>query len=114
MTRDARDVLAQLRGEPSALERCRSALGRYLERPSKGARIALKAAYEAIPTHLRMHVVDAHHRDLPLKKLLYGRTGRERAEGRAVLDEYWPSYQRLLEEIAEREASPAGTAPEAD
>jgi hypothetical protein len=80
--REARDLLAQLRGAPSAGVECRAAFERYEReeaRPSSPdredalmlAREALRAAYQAVPEHLRRYVLgDMDRKDGPIRHAL--------------------------------------------
>ncbi|WP_067812516.1 NADAR family protein [Actinomadura kijaniata] len=67
------DVIEELNGRPTSAERCLEAVSRYLETRREEDRLALRAAYEAIPSHQRVYVLgDMDHRDVPLRLLVAG------------------------------------------
>lgn len=70
--REARDLLAQLRGDPGARARCREALARHEREGTEATREALRAAYEAMPAHTRPSIGDMDRKDWPIRRALYG------------------------------------------
>lgn len=74
------DAIDRLNGRPDATDRCITAMLRYLDSRTETDRIALRAAYEAIPAHHRIFVLgDMDARDIPLRLLMseVGETGDE-------------------------------------
>lgn len=68
------DEIARLRGEPDSEELCLAALRRYLAEPSAERLEELRAAYLAVPAHLRIFLLgDMDARDIPLRVLLAAR-----------------------------------------
>jgi predicted NAD-dependent protein-ADP-ribosyltransferase YbiA (DUF1768 family) len=62
------DEMDQLNGRPDSSDRCRQALDRYLEHRTEDDREALRAAYLAVPEHLRHYALgDMDARDWPLR-----------------------------------------------
>lgn len=82
--REARDLLAQLRGEPGAGARCRAAFTAYEREEARpetdpgraaalaAARDVLRQAYEAVPEHTRLYLGDMDSKDWPIRRALYG------------------------------------------
>jgi hypothetical protein len=77
--REARDELELLRGGEGSHARCRAAFNAYereADRPEPdpvavaAARERLRAAYEAIPEHLRAYVGDMDSKDWPIRRAL--------------------------------------------
>lgn len=65
------DEIARLNGRPTTSDICRDALADYLESPSAERLSALRAAYYAIPSHLRIYVLgDQDRKDGPLRTLI--------------------------------------------
>jgi uncharacterized protein (TIGR02996 family) len=70
--REASDLLDQLNGGPGAIRRCIEAHRAYESDPSPERREALRAAYEAVPGHLRMYCGDMDSKDGPIRRILSG------------------------------------------
>ena len=65
------DRVEELNGRPTAARRCWDAAGRYAGEPSEANRELLRAAYLAVPQHLRIFVLgDMDLQDRPLRILL--------------------------------------------
>ena len=70
--REASDLVGQLGGGPGAIRRCGEAHHAYEADPSDGRREALRAAYAAVPEHLRMFCGDMDSKDGPIRRILFG------------------------------------------
>lgn len=70
--KEIRDLVSQLAGNPDAVKVCREALQTYESSPSEVNRSRLRAAYEAVPQHLRIFCGDMDSKDWPIKNILYG------------------------------------------
>lgn len=71
------DLIDRLNDRPDSAERCLQVLGRYLETRSEEDRVALSAAFDAIPEHQRMYVLgDMDAKDFPLRALCTEPGGR--------------------------------------
>ncbi|WP_405864292.1 NADAR family protein [Streptomyces sp. NBC_01515] len=65
------DRVEELNGRPTAARRCWDAAERYAREPSEANRELLRAAYLAVPQHLRIFVLgDMDRQDRPLRILL--------------------------------------------
>jgi ribA/ribD-fused uncharacterized protein len=65
------DEIEHLAGRPTSEDRCRTALQRYLDEPSDERLTALRAAYVAVPEHLRRFLLgDMDSKDYPLRALI--------------------------------------------
>lgn len=68
---DVADRIEALSGRPTAGQRCRDAIERYEQQPTEPNRELLRAAYLAVPAHLRVYVLgDMDRQDRPLRILL--------------------------------------------
>jgi hypothetical protein len=67
---DVQDVARQLCGRPSAVESCGDAIDAYLKERTSWRLEALRAAYLAIPAHLRRFLVSMDAKDAPVRQLL--------------------------------------------
>jgi hypothetical protein len=72
---EVNDMIDVLQGRPSLLTRCRGALASYKQEPSAQAKEALRSAYQAVPTHLRLYCGDMDTRDTEIRRILYGSSG---------------------------------------
>ncbi|MET8861975.1 NADAR family protein [Nonomuraea sp. NPDC004580] len=64
------DAIERLNGRPDSTDRCIAAALRYVDSRTEADRLALRAAYEAIPAHLRIFALgDMDARDIPLRVL---------------------------------------------
>lgn len=69
--REVRDTAAELDGRTTSGELCRAAVDRYCREPTQARRAELRAAYAAVPPHLRVFVLgDMDLQDRPLRILL--------------------------------------------
>ncbi len=69
---EVRDILKQLNGLPDSSKLCRAAWKDYQQEPSEEKRLALRQAYEAIPTHKRRYVLrDQDRKDYPIRRVIY-------------------------------------------
>ena len=73
--REAADLLGQLNGRHGAIVRCIEAHNAYRADPGSERREALRAAYEAVPEHLRMFCGDMDSKDGPIRRILADRSG---------------------------------------
>lgn len=65
------DLVEELNGRPTAARRCWDAAERFAREPSEANRELLRAAYLAVPQHLRIFVLgDMDRQDRPLRILL--------------------------------------------
>jgi hypothetical protein len=70
--REMRDLLAALGGHPDAVSACFAEFQAYEREPSDDNRERLRAAYEAVPKHLRRFCCrDQDRKDFPIKAILY-------------------------------------------
>jgi hypothetical protein len=70
--REARDMLAKLKGDPGSIRECMNYLREYQADPSSENRDRLRLAYEAVPEHLRKYCGDMDSQDWPIRRILYG------------------------------------------
>jgi hypothetical protein len=70
--REAYGLLEELNGGPGAIRRCIDAHEAYEAEPSEERRALLRAAYEAVPEHLRRYCGDMDSKDWPIRHILYG------------------------------------------
>ena len=107
------DEIDKLNGRPSSTGRCLLALDQYLNSRSEQDWAALRAAYEAIPEHLRIYALgDMDRKDWPLRVLCAGpggtlespsggtRTVTEQMHQQAL--DYFADQQQAREEWAQR------------
>ncbi|MGW1532474.1 NADAR family protein [Streptomyces aureus] len=74
------DRVEQLNGRPTAAQRCWDAIRSFQRDPGEAGRERLRAAYLAVPPHLRIYVLgDMDRQDRPLR-ILFTEVG-ERADG---------------------------------
>lgn len=66
VVREQRDLLAQLRGQPSAVQQCVKAWEAYEREPSPSKLEVLRERYLAVPKHLRMYCGDMDSKDYPI------------------------------------------------
>jgi hypothetical protein len=66
------DMVSEVSGEETSLERCRSIYEEYLEEPTEENRMSLKQAYEAVPEHQRMYLGDMDSKDGDYVRIIYG------------------------------------------
>jgi predicted NAD-dependent protein-ADP-ribosyltransferase YbiA (DUF1768 family) len=90
------DEIDKLNGRPDSTGRCLLALDQYLQSRSEKDRAALRAAYEAIPEHLRIYAFgDMDSKDWPLRVLAAGTGGQ--------IDTYYePGREPVTEEMHQR------------
>lgn len=68
---DVSDRIEALNERPTAGQRCRDAIRRFQQEPAESNRALLRAAYLAVPPHLRIYVLgDMDRQDRPLRILL--------------------------------------------
>ena len=69
---EVRDILNQLNGLPDSSEICRAAWEDYQLEPTEEKCLALRQAYEAIPRHKRLYVLnDQDRKDYPIRRVIY-------------------------------------------
>lgn len=73
--REARALLAELGGADDPVRACRDAHARYAADPTDARREALRAAYEAVPRHLRMYCGDMDTKDSEIRRILRRKGG---------------------------------------
>ena len=69
--KEVRDLLKTLNGEDSCIGVCVSVFRDYEASPSEQGRDALRAAYEAVPKHLRSFCGDMDTKDWKIRRILY-------------------------------------------
>ena len=90
------DEIDKLNGRPDSTGRCLLALDQYLGSRTEEDRAALRAAYEAIPEHLRHYALgDMDSKDWPLRVLCAGPGGQ-------VETYYQPGHEPVTEEMHQR------------
>ncbi|MEV6508094.1 NADAR family protein [Streptomyces sp. NPDC051642] len=102
------DRVEELNGRPAAARRCWDAAGRYAREPSEANRELLRAAYLAVPQHLRIFVLgDMDRLDRPLRILLTDVGAHVDGDGPLVTPEMHESeleyFRRQAEAIATAE-----------
>ncbi|WP_406120970.1 NADAR family protein [Streptomyces sp. NBC_00989] len=102
------DRVEELNGRPTAARRCWDAAGRYAREPSEANRELLRAAYLAVPQHLRIYVLgDMDLLDRPLRILLTDVRTHVDGDGPLVTTEMHESgleyFRRQAEAIAAAE-----------
>ncbi len=78
--REASDLLDQVNGGQGTHFRCVEALRVYQEHPSPEQREVLRAAYEAVPEHLRMYCGNMDTKDGPIRRILSGSQDQDEPE----------------------------------
>lgn len=79
------DAIDRLNGRPDSTDRCMTAVLRYVDSRAESDRLALRAAYEAIPAHHRVYALgDMDARDIPLRLLA------------SEVGEAWEDYSEAL------------------
>ncbi|HUY45503.1 MAG TPA: NADAR family protein [Streptosporangiaceae bacterium] len=98
------DEIDKLNERPGSTGRCLLALDHYLQSRSEEDRAALRAAYEAIPEHLRRYALgDMDSKDWPLRVLAAGKGGRlDYPDGNAVTVT-GQTHQQALDYFADRQ-----------
>jgi len=66
------DMLNKLNGESGVVRRCAQLFEEYMREPTSQTKDALRAAYEAVPEHLRTYCGDMNTRDTAIRKVLFG------------------------------------------
>ncbi|NML37727.1 hypothetical protein HHL17_11030 [Chitinophaga sp. G-6-1-13] len=69
---EVRDLIKELKGEPSAIDVCREAYQRYIDHPTLNNKEQLKISYEAVPDHQKMYVGDMDTKDTAVRMIIYG------------------------------------------
>lgn len=69
---EIKDMMRNLKGEPSSLQICQQALLVYLDNPTISNKEALKITYENIPQHQRRYVGDMDTKDIQVRMIIYG------------------------------------------
>ena len=87
---EVKDMIRQLRGEPSTIEICRQAHKTYLVNPTLANKEQLRKAYENVPEHQRIYVGDMDTKDIEVRMIIYGEQEIES----------WSHY-RLAKELGE-------------
>ena len=70
--RETADIIRELNGQPTTLDRCRDAWNAYLNDKSPENLETLKAAYESVPEHNRTWLGDFDTKDFPIRQAIYG------------------------------------------
>jgi len=68
-----KDILSELRGEPSTVDICRKAYKNYLDNPTADNKEKLRDSYESIPEHHKIYVGDMDIKDIQVRMILYGK-----------------------------------------
>ena len=70
------DLIDEFKGRPTSRDRCLVVWERFKRQPNERSRKELKAAYEAVPAHLRDGIFgDQDSKDYPIRAALYGSDG---------------------------------------
>ncbi|MBC6456691.1 NADAR family protein [Actinomadura sp. HBU206391] len=64
------DDIERLNDRPTSEDRCLAAAETFVDEPTERNRTALRAAYDAVPEHLRIFLGDMDNRDIPLLTLM--------------------------------------------
>lgn len=97
------DEIDKLNGRPDSTGRCLLALDQYLQNRLEQERAALRAAYEAIPIHLRIYALgDMDRKDWPLRVLCAGIGGTLDLPGGGVKTVTGQMHQEALNYFADR------------
>ena len=67
---EIQDMHNQLNGEPGVIRRCATLFDEYVREPTLQGKEALRAAYEAVPEHLRSYCGDMDTRDTEIQRVL--------------------------------------------
>ncbi|MCF6405216.1 hypothetical protein L3C95_20095 [Chitinophaga filiformis] len=67
-----KDMLRELRGEPTSSHICIQAYKNYVENPTVENKEHLKISYENVPEHERMYLGDMDTKDIPIRMIIYG------------------------------------------
>ncbi|MBF6129467.1 NADAR family protein [Nocardia brasiliensis] len=103
------DEVERLAGRPDARARCRQAVDACLAEPTEQNRDALRAAYLAIPAHLRVYTLgDMDYKDRPIVALF-----DDDEQERAWAVEYFARCEREREASAQRRAADGPEEPQA-
>lgn len=70
------DIVRELNGEPTTSDICRSTYKDYMRSPSEENRLRLQEAYENVPRHLDCWLLGFDEKDIPIRKAIYGNTGK--------------------------------------
>ncbi len=99
---EVRDEVERLNGRPDSSARCVEAALRFAGEPSEAQRDRLRAAYAAVPEHLRRYMLgDMESKDLPVQFLVAG-PGHRTVDGVVVTED---RHAWALQYFADREAS---------
>lgn len=74
---EIKDKYNSFRGEEESLQRCIRIFREYIYEQTEAKKEALKHAYEAIPTHLRMFAGDMDSKDYPIRIIIYGEIAKQ-------------------------------------
>jgi hypothetical protein len=66
------DMLNKLNGGSGVVRHCAQLFKEYMREPTSQTKDALRAAYEAVPEHLRCYCGDMDTRDTAIRKVLFG------------------------------------------
>jgi predicted NAD-dependent protein-ADP-ribosyltransferase YbiA (DUF1768 family) len=119
------DEIERLAGRPTTADRCQAALDRYRHDPSEDNRLALRAAYLEVPTHLRQYLCfDMDRKDWPIRVLItengapvYGTSAEGddddlvTAEWRADVLRHLARRERAVARVAVRDTADGPAAP---
>lgn len=72
LLQELHDIHNQLNDLPTSSDACREAYKSYTREPSEDNRLALKQAYEAVPSHLRCWLLGFNEKDAPIRRAIYG------------------------------------------
>jgi hypothetical protein len=73
LLKEVADEIEALNGRPTSTDRCRDAYARFQAEPDEAHRLALQAAYEAVPGHLRKFLLhDMDNKDSAIRVAIYG------------------------------------------
>ncbi|WP_154697901.1 DUF7638 domain-containing protein [Lentzea guizhouensis] len=101
---ELRDAIEELNGRPTSTQRCLAAVEVFRRNQTEDNRAVLRAAYQAIPEHLRIRALeDADTRDWPLAVLAAGPGNRFEFHGveRVVTEEMHAAELRYFDEREE-------------
>lgn len=69
---EVKDIIRNLKGEPSTIDICREAYQQYINHPTAQNKEQLKISYERVPDHQKMYVGDMDTKDIAVRMIIYG------------------------------------------
>ncbi|MBC9930159.1 DUF7638 domain-containing protein [Chitinophaga qingshengii] len=69
---EVKDMIREIKGEPSSIDVCRAAYQQYLDQPTQENKELLRTSYENVPDHQKMYVGDMDTKDVAVRMIIYG------------------------------------------